>query len=75
MNSAPVMEVSEQIIGKDQKIVLEEISTKGIIFLQTSCNESEIAIPYCQGRSFAHDSGANTATDAVSDGHSNRIVD
>ena len=38
MDSAPVMEVSEQIIGKDQNFVLEEISTKGIIFLQTSCN-------------------------------------
>ena len=49
MDSASVMEVSEQIIGKDQNFVLEEISTKGIIFLQTSCNESEIAIP-CTGR-------------------------
>ena len=28
MDSAPVMEVSEQIIGKDQNFVLEEISTK-----------------------------------------------
>ena len=36
---------SEQIICK----VFEKISTKGIIFLQTSCNESEIAIP-CTGR-------------------------
>ena len=49
MDSAPVMEVSEQIIDKVQNFVLEEISTKGIIFLQTSCNESEIAIP-CTGR-------------------------
>ena len=49
MDSAPVMYLSEQIIDRDQTFVLEEISTKVFIFLQTSCNESEIAIP-CTGR-------------------------